>query len=561
MDTFTNRLFTKRDEISLWFLWLLAVLTYFWNLGLNNIWTPNEGFYAEAVREMLEKGDYLNIFYNYEPRFNKPPLFYWLIAFSCKMFGLNEWAIRLPSTLAGLGTAWLVFKMGNLLDSRKLGIVAAIVTLFSFQFVINARYASPEVVLTFFFTLTLYWFLKGYQNRHWRYIFLSYIALGLTVLTKGYPYIVVISGIIILYLFFNAKYNRRAFFKQVAWLKPHIGLPVAFLIGMSWVIYMLVIYGNDFYEVWMNETFRRAFHKSGGIKPFFYLEANTWGFLPYSLTFYIGLCYLIFNRFRGFLQNSVLQFSLAWFLVMLGVFTLAKGKIPTYFIQGYPGMALFTAYFMIHLTSFNKNLQRGFQFSYWLPGLVFVVLSAGIIYTFKANMLLYALALLPLLLLYLGKQYDVTYFKLPYFPYIAFATAYLAFTAIVFPFMEKGYRNQDKIGAAILQKIPDHDIPLLMEDVQIHNLPYYAQRKIVPYLCQEDLLKYQQTNEMLALVPAVTAEVYEPYDIIWQGLLYEGSETRTLEFVLNILQAQQERYSLFRKYYVIYKNEPNTAGL
>ncbi|MFN7118210.1 MAG: ArnT family glycosyltransferase [Saprospiraceae bacterium] len=554
------RLFANRDESSLQFLWLLAILTYFWNLGLNNIWTPNEGFYAEAVREMLESGDYVNIFYNYEPRFNKPPLFYWLITLSCKIFGLNEWAIRLPSTLAGLGTAWLIFKIGNLLENRKLGISAAIVTLFSFQFVINARYASPEIVLTFFFTLTLYWFLKGYHRQYWRYILLSYIALGLAVLTKGYPYLIIISGIIILYVFFNAQYNIRSFLNKIGWLKPHLGLPLSFLIGMSWIIYMLFTYGNDFYEVWMDETARRAFNKPGSLKPFYYLEANTWGFLPYSLTFYIGLIYLIINRFRSFNQHPVLQFSLAWFVVMLMVFTLAKGKIPTYFIQGYPGMALFTAYFILNITSFNKYLQRAIQFSYWLPGLVFITLSTIIIYVFKAPLILYMLPILPLLLLYLGERFDIQYFKLAYFPYITFAMAYLAFTSIVFPFMEKDYRNHDKIGEAIIQQVPDAQLPLLMQDVQIHNLPYYAQRKIIPYLQEADLLHYyDKESVLLALVPANKVEVFEPYDIIWQGLLYDGSETRTLEFVLNILQAQQGKPSLFSEYYVIYKNKESEA--
>lgn len=557
---YTNRLFANRDELSLLFLWLLAIITYFWNLGLNNIWTPNEGFYAEAVREMLESGDYLNIFYNYEPRFNKPPLFYWLIALACNVFGMNEWAIRLPSTLAGLGTAWLVFRIGNLLDSRKMGIVAAIVTLFSFQFVINARYASPEIVLTFFFTLTLYWFVKGYQNRQWYYILLSYLALGLTVLTKGYPYLVVISGIILLYVFFDTKYNWRSFFKQIAWLKPHIGLPISFLIGMSWIIYMLFTYGNDFYEVWMSETFHRAFNKPGSLKPFFYLEANTWGFLPYSLTFYIGFIYLVINRFKRFNTNAVLKFSLSWFLVMLSVFTIAKGKIPTYFIQGYPGMALCTAYFISNIDSFSKNLQSVFQFSYWLPGVIFVGLSAVIVFVFKANVFFYLLSILPLLLLYLGKRFDIQYFKLPYFPYVSFAMAYLAFTGIVFPFMEKGYRNHDKIGEAILQKVPDVQLPLLMEGVQIHNLPYYTQRKMMPYLNSADLLQYYyKKSKLLALIPAANATIYEPYDLIWRGLLYNKSETRTLEFVINILKEQQNQPSSFSEYYVIYKNKEDAA--
>ncbi|MEL6142642.1 MAG: phospholipid carrier-dependent glycosyltransferase, partial [Bacteroidota bacterium] len=143
----------------------LTILAYFLHLGLNNIWTPNESFYAEAVREMLESGNYLELFYNYEPRFNKPPLLYWLMAISASIFGLSEFAIRLPVALLGLGTVYLTYQMGRLLDGERLGILAAAVMAFSFQFVINARYGSPAVPLTFFFTLTTFLFLKGYLQR------------------------------------------------------------------------------------------------------------------------------------------------------------------------------------------------------------------------------------------------------------------------------------------------------------------------------------------------------------------------------------------------------------
>ena len=51
-------------------------------------------FYAESVREMFESGNFLDIQYNYEARYNKPPLTYWLIAASASVFGLNEFGIR-----------------------------------------------------------------------------------------------------------------------------------------------------------------------------------------------------------------------------------------------------------------------------------------------------------------------------------------------------------------------------------------------------------------------------------------------------------------------------------
>jgi len=86
------------------FLLVIITFIYFFQFGVNDIWTPNESFYAEAVREMFESGNFLEIFYNYEPRYNKPPLTYWLMASSAWVFGLSEFSLRLPIVLLGLGS-------------------------------------------------------------------------------------------------------------------------------------------------------------------------------------------------------------------------------------------------------------------------------------------------------------------------------------------------------------------------------------------------------------------------------------------------------------------------
>ena len=53
---------------------------YFVGLGDSAIWDANEAFYVETPREMIERGDYVNPTFNYEPRFNKPVLSYWIVA-------------------------------------------------------------------------------------------------------------------------------------------------------------------------------------------------------------------------------------------------------------------------------------------------------------------------------------------------------------------------------------------------------------------------------------------------------------------------------------------------
>ena len=185
---------------------------------------------------------------------------------------------------------------------------------FSFQFVINARYGSPAVPLTFFFTLTIYLFYKGYQEANFLYVLLAYMALGFTMLMKGYPYLIIITLIIGVFLLFESKLNWKDYWQKIRFLRPWLGLPLAVLIGMSWIAYMYWTFGEEFYEVFMDETYRRAFTKKSSWKPFYYLEANIWGFLPYSITFYLALIWVLATKFSNFFNSKAFKtwFKLVW---------------------------------------------------------------------------------------------------------------------------------------------------------------------------------------------------------------------------------------------------------
>ena len=84
-----------RARIALLSVLALAVAPYFVGLGASSLWDSNEAFYAETPREMIESGDLINPSFNYQPRFNKPPLSYWVVAASYKLFGVSEAVERL----------------------------------------------------------------------------------------------------------------------------------------------------------------------------------------------------------------------------------------------------------------------------------------------------------------------------------------------------------------------------------------------------------------------------------------------------------------------------------
>lgn len=541
------------ESLALGVFSLLAVSAYLLHLGLNDIWTPNEGFYADAAREMLSSKNFLDIYYNYVPRYNKPPLQYWLIALFGRIIGLNELAVRLPSALAGLGTVLLLYRIGSLLESRTLGIWAAIVLTFSFQFAINARYGTPELVLTFFFTLSIYCFLRAFHYNRVIWLVGSYIALGLAILTKGYPYLIILGAIVVGYLLADSWAGDKNWRRRLGFLRLYWGLPLALGIGMSWVGYMLWHHGGDFWEVFLRETFHRAFTRKGALKPFFYLEASIWGFLPYSLIFFGALVWLAANRFRYFRTSKVVRLGLVWFGTMFLIFTLARGKIPTYFIQAHPGMSLLAAYFILHFRPLRSSWpSHVLQSCYFLSGGLFLGIGAATVWRFGGFSGLYLLIFLPLVLLWVGRNFRIRWLALPAFPFTAFAVSYLIFALTAMPYMER-FRHHRELGEIISRRISDPSIPVMVENFHLHSLPFYAKRKMWEYSTEEMIRKQREKGPLLLLVRAERAGEFGLGKVLWKGYLYGSSESRTLEFLLDCMAFEAGKEGHFISFVLLYQ--------
>ena len=92
----------RRRSTILAVLLALAVVPYFVALGSSAIWDANEAFYVETPREMIERGDYINPTFNYQPRFNKPVLSYWIVAAFYHVFGVSVGVAALAIALGAM---------------------------------------------------------------------------------------------------------------------------------------------------------------------------------------------------------------------------------------------------------------------------------------------------------------------------------------------------------------------------------------------------------------------------------------------------------------------------
>jgi hypothetical protein len=142
------------------FFWIIAAFLLFWAVGVRELWTA-ENRWAEITRNMVQSGDYFHPRINGEPYFDKPLGGYWTIAVASKLTGgVNEWAIRLPSALAGLVALGATISLGRRLWSADAGHIAGWILLSSYGFLFWARTGQADMENLAFTMLAIAWYWK-----------------------------------------------------------------------------------------------------------------------------------------------------------------------------------------------------------------------------------------------------------------------------------------------------------------------------------------------------------------------------------------------------------------
>ena len=142
--------------------------------------------HAEAAKEMLERHDFVTMYVDGVRYLDKAPLPYWLNAASHALFGINEFAVRLPMSLAALALFLSIFFLGRDLAGKKAGLFAALILATAVGPYIYTRFFIPDIMVCLWLTLTVHLFVRTLEEKPAR---LLCWAIGgvtaLNVLTKG----------------------------------------------------------------------------------------------------------------------------------------------------------------------------------------------------------------------------------------------------------------------------------------------------------------------------------------------------------------------------------------
>lgn len=306
---------------------LLPLLLLLPNLGGAPLFDIDEGAFSEATREILAKGDYLSTWLNGNPRFDKPILIYWLQAISVSIFGVVDWAFRVPSALAAAFWCYAVSRFAREFIDEEAGKLAGIVALTCLGVQLIGRAATADALLNLLLTLTI--------TDIWRYIARenawagrrAFLWMGLGILTKG-PIAVLVPGAT---LFLWCLTSRRwaplgkALKDPVSWL---------LLIGsaLPWYIAAYLIHGQAFIDGFFLkhnvQRFSGTLEGHGG-SYYYYLLIVPLMMLPWLP--WLGKALAGIGRDW---HDPLKRFLWLWSGFVIAFFSLSGTKLPHYALYG-----------------------------------------------------------------------------------------------------------------------------------------------------------------------------------------------------------------------------------
>lgn len=353
-----------RDQHIPYFIFAGALLLFVPFLGSVHLFDWDEINFAECAREMIVTGDYNTVQIDFVAFWEKPPLFIWMQVLCMKIFGINEFAARLPNAIAGAVTLATLFVLGSRISGKKfawywvLFYVGSLLPHFYFRSGVIDPWFNFFILLAFYhFIIYTNEFIPGQPRKLFeKRIILSGLFLSLAVLTKG-PAAIVIFGL----CFLAARLLKRK--PLMTW--KHFGVYVGAVALPAGIWFLsLIIQGKGIVILEFIEYQVRLFstEDAGHGHNFFY----------HWIVLLIGCFPVSIFALHGMFKNGTTvpfeQHSLKWmrllFFVVLILFSIVKTKIIHYSSLCYFPLTFIGAHAVVQLEAGNFKPIK------WIAGLL-----------------------------------------------------------------------------------------------------------------------------------------------------------------------------------------------
>jgi 4-amino-4-deoxy-L-arabinose transferase-like glycosyltransferase len=330
-------------------------------LFLSDIWIYKEfvraeSYFALGARLMIEQGDWITPHAPDELPLNKPPLTYWLIAVSYKIFGTNYGSARIPSVLAALIVLAIVYSLGRRLSGQRAALIAIAMLASSYLFLSFARMAMSDMLLTLFVTASLACFVSVLTGEAGSTVLVlaGYATLALGVLAKGPLAIVLVATPLGLELLLRRKRDL---------LRDLRILPGAILFLVITAPYFLFVYARSgaaplrFFFFGENlQRFTGQIYGASG-RPFWNEMVSFFSdFLPWSLLIFSAIWF--HWRRRGESRSLRLRPLFLWLATTLVLFSISSFKLDYYLLPAMPAAALIIAPVLANAEHLPRWMRR-----------------------------------------------------------------------------------------------------------------------------------------------------------------------------------------------------------
>lgn len=337
---------------------VLGALLFIPGLGSVHLFDWDEINFAESAREMIISGNYLTVQVNYEPFWEKPPLFTWMQVLSMKMFGINEFAARFPNAICGIITLLVIFNVGRKLKNIRFGVIWTLLYMCSILPFFFFKSGIIDPWFNLFIFLGIYYFIlftrKDNTGNTYLQVALSALFLGLAVLTKGpvgFLIFLLTFGVYLIFKKFKLKWN---------WKQVLLFAGVLIFVGGFWFL-LQALNGNldilkDFivYQIRLFQT-QDAGH--GGFFLYHFVVLFV-GVFPASLIALPTFRRSIMKTEDDADMKHFFQWMMILFWVVLILFTIVRTKIVHYSSMCYFPLTFLAAWYAEQVLDGKKKFTK-----------------------------------------------------------------------------------------------------------------------------------------------------------------------------------------------------------
>jgi 4-amino-4-deoxy-L-arabinose transferase-like glycosyltransferase len=362
--------------------WVLLFFGLFFLVNLfllgNNIslWDDDEAAYAGFALNMYEQGNWINPEFLWSDVHRKTPFHFWSITVSYYIFGINEFAVRFPASLAVLFTALLLLGLSGPVFGKAAARWSFIIFSTSFLCISMAKMSLTDAWLMFFETVAVISLLRYLVKPSAIWNVLLWTAVSMGVLVKGPPIIILIAGVWLGLAFFHPE--RKRLVGTHPWIYGLISL-------LPFIIWAWFSYKNDggkllvfLYEWYIVKRIGGVVFGQTGPPGYHFVVAMI-AFLPW-LPFMLKGFWQAITKPR---KSSELSALFCWLIFGWGFYELMSSKLPSYAMGAHPAFALAAALSVINYLKSEDNLNFSKNWFYYLTCILWVLIGIGIYPVFK----------------------------------------------------------------------------------------------------------------------------------------------------------------------------------